>query len=652
MCQEIVDIFFILLFEPLYLISGQSVAHLGARCFSLLLGFLVHTLCSFLLPQLTKGMSYFADFEKSRGNYIVDADGNVLLDVFQQIASIPLGYNHPALVQAMQDPKNVSSFVNRAALGLYPPVTFLQDLKDTLITVAPPGLREVTTMACGTCSVENAFKLAFMSYKFNVCFFAGALSTTRSKAMARVDIPVFDWPKAPFPYLKYPLEKHEGENKVEEERCLEMAREAIISSNNVGKNVAGIIVEPIQSEGGKNCVKICICDHQEGIRKEVKPRQDPDARQLKNTSTTNRIQKASKPGQSKVRKHNESVIGKEIGSQDLLIATLELHYNTIGDQHLLLEKPQPAELHVRRKKIKNSLVYHDEAVPTQLMAEQITRMEQAPFKQRDELKRDLSMENVQRDDSSVKFYTGLPSLSCLLMLFDFLKPVANCMKYWDGKNKTRVETYQENTDKGKPGRKRQLSLFAEFVMSQFNALLIIDEVQTGCGSTGKFWAHEHWGLDEPPDIVTFSKKMLIGGFYHKPEIRVQQPARIFNTWMGDQSKLVLLKEVVKTIREEGLLQRVKETGQVLLCGLENIQEKYPRLFSRARGVGTFCAIDCPDGDIRAEFLSRMKNNGVEMGGGCGETSIRFRPSLTFSSHHANILLEVMDKVASEMLSEI
>lgn len=35
-------------------------------------------------------------------------------------------------------------------------------------------------------------------------------------------------------------------------------------------------------------------------------------------------------------------------------------------------------------------------------------------------------------------------------------------------------------------------------------------------------AHEHWGLDDPPDIVTFAKKMLIGGFYHKPEIRVQQ----------------------------------------------------------------------------------------------------------------------------------
>lgn len=56
------------------------------------------------------------------------------------------------------------------------------------------------------------------------CLFAGALSTTRSKAIARVDIPVFDWPKAPFPYIKYPLEKHERENKAEEERCLEMVR--------------------------------------------------------------------------------------------------------------------------------------------------------------------------------------------------------------------------------------------------------------------------------------------------------------------------------------------------------------------------------------------------------------------------------------------
>ena len=73
-------------------------------------------------------------------------------------------------------------------------------------------------------------------------------------------------------------------------------------------------------------------------RKEVKEgRQDLEAKRLKNTFATNRIQKASKAGQSKVRNHNKSVIGEEIGSQDLLIATPELHYNKMGDQHLLLE---------------------------------------------------------------------------------------------------------------------------------------------------------------------------------------------------------------------------------------------------------------------------------------------------------------------------
>ena len=83
---------------------------------------------------------------------------------------------------------------------------------------------------------------------------------------------------------------------------------------------------------------------------------------MKNTSTTNRIQRACKPGQSKVRKYSESVISEDIGSQDLLIATPKLHNNKMGDQHLLLEKRQLAELHVRPEKIKEGLVYHDDTV--------------------------------------------------------------------------------------------------------------------------------------------------------------------------------------------------------------------------------------------------------------------------------------------------
>lgn len=57
---------------------------------------------------------------------------------------------------------------------------------------------------------------------------------------------------------------------------------------------------------------------------------------------------------------------------------------------------------------------------------------------------------------------------------------------------------------------------------QNEVVLLIDEVQTGCGSTGKFWAHEHFNLPESPDIVAFSKKMLTGGFYYKDELRPKE----------------------------------------------------------------------------------------------------------------------------------
>lgn len=47
---------------------------------------------------------------------------------------------------------------------------------------------------------------------------------------------------------------------------------------------------------------------------------------------------------------------------------------------------------------------------------------------------------------------------------------------------------------------------------------MVDEVQTGGGATGSFWHHETWNLPSPPDIVTFSKKMLTGGFYFSDEL--------------------------------------------------------------------------------------------------------------------------------------
>ena len=103
------------------------------------------------------------------------------------------------------------------------------------------------------------------------------------------------------------------------------------------------------------------------------------------------------------------------------------------------------------------------------------------------------------------------------------------------------------------------------------------------------WCHEWFDLPEAPDIVTFSKKMLTGGLYHKPELRPKQAWRIFNTWVGDPSKvriialrnyqkiryfdhqLVLLKAVLDTIDSDNLLENTIKSGDTLLSGLRDLQ---------------------------------------------------------------------------------
>ena len=60
---------------------------------------------------------YFIDVDRSSGNYVVDADGNTILDMYAHIASLPVGYNHPKMLAALRDDENVGVLAHRPALG-------------------------------------------------------------------------------------------------------------------------------------------------------------------------------------------------------------------------------------------------------------------------------------------------------------------------------------------------------------------------------------------------------------------------------------------------------------------------------------------------------------------------------------------------------
>lgn len=182
------------------------------------------------------------------------------------------------------------------------------------------------------------------------------------------------------------------------------------------------------------------------------------------------------------------------------------------------------------------------------------------------------------------------------------------------------------------------------ITKKYDVLLIVDEVQTGVGATGKLWAHEHWHLSSPPDLVTFSKKAQTSGyFYANDELRPKEAYRQSNTWCGDPAHIVISNNIFELIAENILVQRTAEIGDYLYCGLNEIQQsgKISRL--RGKGQGTFIAFDLASPEARNSFVTTIRQHGVNLGG-CGKQSIRLRPGLLLERKHVDIFLDIMRKV--------
>ncbi|RUS30108.1 4-aminobutyrate transaminase gata [Jimgerdemannia flammicorona] len=179
-----------------------------------------------------------------------------------------------------------------------------------------------------------------------------------------------------------------------------------------------------------------------------------------------------------------------------------------------------------------------------------------------------------------------------------------------------------------------------------NTLFIVDEVQTGVGATGTFWAHSKWDLTTPPDIVTFSKKFQAAGYYYRPELRPNAPYRNYNTWMGDQVRAMQAAEIVREIETKNLLENVRDVGEYLMHELAGIAARRRGTLLNLRGEGTFIAFDMEDGPARDKFIGDMRGVGVNMGG-CGDRAVRLRPMLVFQKRHADIFLDRVEEVLSK-----
>ncbi|MBN9336877.1 MAG: L-lysine 6-transaminase, partial [Chryseobacterium sp.] len=173
-------------------------------------------------------------------------------------------------------------------------------------------------------------------------------------------------------------------------------------------------------------------------------------------------------------------------------------------------------------------------------------------------------------------------------------------------------------------------------------LLILDEVQTGIGMTGKMWAFQH--LDIIPDVITFGKKAQVCGILANKEKLdevehhvFKESSRINSTFGGNFIDMLRFQLVLEIIENENLIENSRVVGEFLLNGLKKLEQKFPAHISAARGKGLMCAFDLKDGESREWLRSKLYDEGIIILT-CGDQSLRFRPHLNVTKEEIQVIL--------------
>ncbi len=176
-----------------------------------------------------------------------------------------------------------------------------------------------------------------------------------------------------------------------------------------------------------------------------------------------------------------------------------------------------------------------------------------------------------------------------------------------------------------------------------DALLIFDEVQTGVGITGRFWAHQTLGVE--PDVIAFGKKTQVCGILAGRRLDevdghvFQVPSRINSTWGGNLVDMVRFDRILEVMDENDLIDQAVDVGDHLQKRLHELALEHSSV-GGVRGRGLMCAFDLPDGAFRDAVLERCFANGLIILG-CGRRSVRFRSPLVITREEIDRGIELI-----------
>jgi len=182
------------------------------------------------------------------------------------------------------------------------------------------------------------------------------------------------------------------------------------------------------------------------------------------------------------------------------------------------------------------------------------------------------------------------------------------------------------------------------ICKQKDILLIIDEIQTGFGRTGKLFAYENFNIF--PDILVMAKSlgggMPIGAIIAGDEInRAFVPGTHGSTFGGNAASCAAGVAVLNYFKKNGIIEKSLEIGKYLQSGLKGLKEKYPSKIKEVRGMGLMLAIEffLP---IASELISSGLENKLVLNK-VSDFTVRFLPSLVINKKNVNSLIAFLEK---------
>jgi len=178
-------------------------------------------------------------------------------------------------------------------------------------------------------------------------------------------------------------------------------------------------------------------------------------------------------------------------------------------------------------------------------------------------------------------------------------------------------------------------------------LLILDEIQTGMGRSGKLWAYEFSGIE--PDIITSAKGLAggvpIGAVLAKNSACVLEPGDHGSTFGGNPLATAAGAHVLKRVLDDGILENVVARSEQLHQRLEGLQDRYS-LVSGQRGIGLLRGLELSK-DISVDIVNTSRTLGLLLNP-VRPNVIRFMPPLTVTEEEIDKAIDIIDSVLQSL----